>query len=91
MSAINYYVTGGKHRLHYYYGGYTPLLMHSCYNLKALCHDISRNSFLMSSLVQLKWVQEVWACPVLQYSVREFAEIEHVQHEDFVEVEWRSS
>ena len=29
--------------------------------LKALCHDIRRNCFLMSSLVQkLKWVQEVW-------------------------------
>ena len=32
--------------------------------------------------IQLKWVQEVWAPPVLRYSVREFAEIEPVQRED---------
>ena len=28
---------------------------------------------------------------ILRYSVQEFAEIEHVQREDFVEVKWRSS
>ena len=33
-------------------------------------------------------VQAVWARPVLRYSVREFAKIEGVQREDFVEVEW---
>ena len=44
----------------------------------------------MSSLVkkiQLKWVQEVWARPVLRYSVQKFVEIERVQREDFIEVE----
>ena len=45
---------------------------------------------LISSKIQLKWVQEVWARPVSRCSVREFAEIEHMQREDFVEVEWRS-
>ena len=38
----------------------------------------------MSSLVQLKWVQEVSAHPVLQYSAREYAEIKRVQRKDFV-------
>ena len=42
--------------------------------LKALCHDIRRNYELISSKIQLKWVQEVWARPVLRYSVQEFAE-----------------
>ena len=61
--------------------------------LEALCHDIRRNCFLMSSLVQnsIKVGKEVWARPVLRYSVREFVENERVQREDFVEVEWRSS
>ena len=36
----------------------------------------------MSLLV--KWVQEVWARPVSQYSARKYAEIECVQREDFV-------
>ena len=45
---------------------------------------------LISSKIQLKWVQEVWACPVLRYSIREFTEIKRMQREDFVEVEWRS-
>ena len=48
-------------------------------------------SELISSKIQLKWVQEVWARPVLRYSVREFVEIERMQREDFVEVGWRSS
>ena len=54
--------------------------------LKALCHDIERNCFLMSSLVknvQLKWVQEVWACPVSCYSAREYVEVKCVQRKDF--------
>ena len=58
---------------------------------KGVVSRLRRNCFLMSSLVQkpnLKWVQKVWARPVLRYSVREFAEIERVQREDFVEVEW---
>ena len=63
--------------------------------LKALCHynykvELLLNE-LISSKIQLKWVQEVWARPVSQYSVREFTEIERMQCKDFVEVEWRSS
>ena len=27
---LNYYVTCGNRRLHYYYGGYTLLVMYSC-------------------------------------------------------------
>ena len=46
---------------------------------------------LTISKIQLKWVQEVWACPVLRYRVREFVEIERMQCKDFIEVEWRSS
>ena len=55
--------------------------------LKALCHIIRRDCSLISSLVkkiQLKWVQEIWAHPVLRYSVQEFIEIERVQRKDFV-------
>ena len=42
----------------------------------------------MSSLVkeiQLKWVQEVWACPIWQYSAREHVKVEHVQRKDFID------
>ena len=43
--------------------------------LKGLCPYIRRNCFLMSSLVkkiQLKWAQEVWACPISRYSPRKY-------------------
>ena len=59
--------------------------------LKALCHDKLLLNELISSKLQLKWVQDVWAHPVLRYSVREFTEIERVQREAFAEIEWRSS
>ena len=39
---------------------------------------------LISSKIQLKWVQEVWARSVLWYGAREYAEIERVQHEDLI-------
>ena len=58
--------------------------MHCFEHLKALCHNIRHNSFLMSSLVE-KWVQEVWAHPILWYSARECAEIECLQRKDFVD------
>ena len=56
--------------------------------LKALCHDIRCNCFLISSLVtriQSKWVQEVWARPVSLHSAQEYAEIERVQCKDYVD------
>ena len=38
---------------------------------------------LIGSKIQLKWVQEVWVCPVSRYSPRKYTEIERVQHKDF--------
>ena len=54
MLAINYYVTRGKHCLHYYYGGYTLLLMYSCPNLIITPRVAAlRWSVLRKSLVSL--------------------------------------
>ena len=36
----------------------------------------------MSSLVQLKWVQEVWLCPVSRYSPQKYVEIERMLCKD---------
>ena len=49
------------------------------YKVKLLLNE------LISSKIQLKWVQEVRACPVSWYSAREYAEVERVQRKDFVE------
>ena len=40
---------------------------------------------LISSKIQLKWVQEVRAHLVLRYSAREYVEVECVQRIDFVD------
>ena len=54
--------------------------------LKALCHYIRLNFFLMSSKIQLTWATEVQTRPVYRYSPRKykrtFAEIEREQCED---------
>ena len=41
-----------------------------------------RDCFLMNSQIQLKWVQEGWACPTSRYSPQKYVEIErmHVLH-----------
>ena len=53
--------------------------------LKALCQDIWRNCFLMSSKIQSIWVQEVWAHPILRQSAWEYVEMECMQCKDFVD------
>ena len=35
-------------------------------------------NFLICSKIQLKWVQEVWECPILRYSPRKYTETERV-------------
>ena len=40
---------------------------------------------LISSKIQIKWVQEVWKCPASRYSALEYAEVKSVQGKDFVD------
>ena len=67
-------VTLAKHVLLSYLKGIVPQ-----YKAQLLLNE------LISSKIQSKWVQEVWAHPESRYSAQECAEVECVQNKDFVD------